>query len=501
MGEQISGLGVVVEREERAAEPTEIIEKQGEAGNNTDNREDAAGELPSKTFEENIAEVEAYFGGRVFTFQSHSGTAAAIAEMCPMAKMVFHRGAEFAISFLEKFDETDELDIDEETDGLVVEAQPATEKAPEKRTEARTDTAIAKTVVAQVAISAVMQEHADPVEYKPAPLVVQAPIVEKARVAEKTEPSREVIVREIEATPLPLPTQKAEVKPKQSKRVPVKKVEQRKVDPQVEKIEIVAREVESPIATETHKETPAAEREAVAVEQSTEPEIREELVVREQIEQPQEVNDLRAEPKIELEQAPPEATIEMVNEVTVQDETEDEIEESEPAIDLYETIADELGIEQDQSTVAEAIADQTELETTTIAPLLKIIEEIAEQPEEKQPVIKQRLVEVVRSIEILKWARSAEECKEAVDGLRANLTLLLEELGYDEPELLTIQLLEQYNIQSIDEVMNTALKIARSKKSHSPRLAHIRQLLIGRHVVKLLVGTLSHRPQLQYMSA
>lgn len=533
MGERNAGLGVaIVEREEVVSQPVESLEAQVETEISTDDQENSVEELPSQTYEEVVAEVGAYFGGTIYTFKSYKGTATQIAEQCPMAKMAFMRGTAFAISFIETFgipeekeELADEETSDEETDepkddtAPTLNTQQAAEKVPEKTAEAKTDTAIARTVMAQVATSAVMQERNDPVAHESVLPVTEAPISEKDRAAEKGESSREEVVSEIETTPLPLPAQKVEVKPKRRERVKAEKREPRKAEPQVEEIETTVDEVELPtVVTEIAGVTPVAAvqeetiaakepvREVVTTSKTTttreQPvvlsEVMEDVAETEVGELQETVDDFRDEFETTVEPMADEIDDE---EMMAPSDREDEPEEQAQPTDLYETIADQLGIEQDQPIIVEAIADQTELETTTIAPLLGIIEEIAEQPEENQPLIKQQLVEVVRSIEILKWARSAEECKEAVDGLKTNLTLLLEELGYDEPKLLTIQLLEQYNLQSLDEIMNTALKVARSKKVHAPRLAHIRQLLIGRHVVKLLVGTLSHSPQLQYMSA
>lgn len=531
MGEQISRLGVAVA--EAVEAPSQSIESaensvpvKAETNVTDDPDTESAGavtveKLSSSTFEENVAEVEAYFGGRIFTFQSHTGTAAQVAKMCPMMRMVFMRSAETAISFLEKFDETEktelgaEDDLDQQpddADGVLQDAQYVAEQATKKIVEANAEVVMTKTHVAQVAISAVRHEPMQ--ERSVVEVAAEVSHVKGRQVVDVTRPGPEkttsdleselVAVRaiEMEAPPLPLPVPKNESKPKKEDHVhPHKKMERQEITPEIQEVIIV--EAELSVAQKTVDDIPRVVVEkAIVVPETetvvefTEPvEIHADLPEQEPIALPEIVHENKPEAKAEdvYDESIFAAEVETVDEAIVAES--DVSQEPEEATDLFEAIADQLGIEHDRPSLpAETIENQSESETITLTPLLEIIEQIVDQPEEKQPLIKERLVEVVRSIEILKWARSAEECREAVDGLKTNLTLLLEELGCEEPELLTTQLLERYGLQSIDEIMNTALKVVRSKRSHSPRFTSVRHVLIGRHVMKLLFGELLHYP-------
>jgi hypothetical protein len=511
MGERISDLGAsVVEEPEAAAQSMETAEN-------------AAAEQPSShTFEEVVTEVEAYFGGRIFTFKSHTGTAAQIAEMCPMAKMAFHRGAEFAISFLEKFDGTPETkpksedepvgdEGAERSDGArdaTSEADTGTQRVIQEAAETKTDTAITIITMTQVAVSAVMRESA---VYKSEPVTVKASKVEKRQVGDMVTPNVKDIGKVVAK----------KTQPKTEEPVHIDEAV-----PQEVQREVIVRDVAAPIKIESppfveKHDVPqvVAKREAIEPTKTDNAKVE---MVKEFTEPPAANSDVYAQQPIEIQDTMDAEHDELEHETqesidksvfVAEDETQDEAatssdmaaeevgEESEETTDVYETVLDQLGIEHEAPAQPSDTIEQRDPETTTLTPLLEIIEEILDQPEEKQPLIKQHLVEVVRSIEILKWARSAEECREAVDGLKANLALLFEELGYDDAGLLAVQLLERYNLQSLDEVMNTALKIARSKASHAPRFTSVRHALIGRHVMKLLFGALPGNLSPRYLAA
>ena len=139
-------------------------------------------------------------------------------------------------------------------------------------------------------------------------------------------------------------------------------------------------------------------------------------------------------------------------------------------------------------------------EMTDRNPLTSIIvEKVEEQSEQERPAIKERLVEVVRSIEILKRAQSAEECADALAELRQNLTTLFEEQGYDNPERMAAELLQNYHLMTIDEAMNEALRVARTKHAHGFTMPKIHGLSLGRHVVSMLFVTVSNDILLRYV--
>lgn|GEM_PF-5864174 len=522
MSETIDVAQNLGEHEETVSGETDVITA---ATTEKDNSEETAPEQPTleperpQTFEEIVAEVEAYFGGRVFTFKSYSGTAAEIAALCPMAKMAFMRGAEFAISFLEKFDGTPEPKKEEEPAEEPAEAeeeaalqQPIdTKQKPDARyavQEKETEIALAKTNVAQVAISMVMREaktpeplsvQADVTERAPLPqpvVFVEQKPVKRAKAEAKTLKTHER--QPVVEIPEPVATVTEPVKAKG----PVGKevVEQSRTDAAPVRESIVATVDDELVGEiipvlemeETIMELDAElsdDKEAIGEEDAVTPEQSLTEFLEFAKDEPEESDDM-TEDVIGESSLFESAESESVQEEAIMEEASTESQEA-TATDIYEMIAEQLGIEHTEPSATEAPDEQFErsAEVVPVAPLLTIVEEIIDVSEEAQPEMKQYLVEVVRSIEVLKWSRTAEECQEAVSGLKANLTRLFEALGYDDPELTAMALLEQYDIESIDKVMAVALKIARSKRTaHMPRLASLRRLLIGRHVVRLLFG-------------
>lgn len=157
---------------------------------------------------------------------------------------------------------------------------------------------------------------------------------------------------------------------------------------------------------------------------------------------------------------------------------------------LYDAIANQLGMQPTTPASAIENEDARESDKEPADVLKQIVDEITTRAERgDQSEIEKRLTMIVRSIEILKWARTAEECKDAVDELRENLEALFREQEYvDDAERLALELLNEYHIRTIDETMSGALKNIRSMRSYSPRFGAIRHLSIGRHVVRLLFG-------------
>lgn len=496
-----------------------------------------------KSYEQILAEVSEHFGGRVFTYKTHSGTATQMIEQCPMAKMSARRGTEFVISFLEKFDGQgvpdqkpeedkpkgeDALQADDpmqkgESDSLDGGSDKKNQNVVESKTE--TDNAATKVMIAQIAIVEAKRESSESSETKSD--AVNGAIANDSSSSDvaarkeernivtidastKLEEPEAIIAKvkikndepvKIEATPLPFANEE--------KKTTVEKIETVGKKQPIEVLEIIeqpASEVESIVFIDPIPEdsfiVPAVMIEQEADRQDEMAVMLAELppIVAEtsQDERPESTLVLKEiiDPILTIEKEP--VLIENEQSLLV---VEDEMNISVLASEIP-TLRDRE-VDDVQEQVVE-IADSPDLpimvmsdreipEITDPNPLADIIlEKIEAQPEEARPAIKEHLVEVVRSIEILKRSQTAEECADALEDLKKNLTAFFEKQGYGNPERMAIELLQDYHLMMIDEAMNEALQAIKSKQSHHFALPKVGSTTIGRHVVSMLIVTVSN---------
>lgn len=499
--------------------------------------------LEKPSFEQNVATVMECVGDRIFTYKQHSGTAAEMAAMCPMAKMAFMRGPEFAISFLEKFDGTppdpekkeepqpEEIKADEpdkpQPDEAKKESTEVKEKsvtysqkaeqltvlevvakAEKKAAEAKSvETAetgrkapIMVAMVAQVAIAATKNEvpesshvSVDATAFKAKEDQSNSVIVQEAvgdAQAEDAQKGKQTITETTKNNqpPLPLPVATKQEETKAISRVGNEKTQELDAKVEIESVqpitmndtepESIVPKAESTIETlEEAKESKAIELPTITAA-GTEPQtVIDELGTTIDLEDEEIVHEYETAAD-EPQQADASETLEQTPETKSEE------------LDRMDVIIDQSDTEPTALLAAAENKDAKEPDQKTADVLVQIIEEVTEQAERgNQSEIEKRLTMIVRSIEILKWARSGKECKDALIELKKNLEALFREQGYaEDAERLASELLKDYHLRTIDEAMNAALKNIRGMRSHAPKLMAIRHLSIGRHVVKLLFG-------------
>ena len=496
--------------------------------------------LEKPSFEQHVATVMERVGNRIFTYKQHSGTAAEMAAMCPMARMAFMRGPEFAISFLEKFDGTpSDLEKKEEPEPDDIKADEPDMRHNEETKKESSDVADEPTaesrkveqspilkVVARAEKKALEIKTAEATEIGRKASIITATVAQVAIAAAKNETP--------ERNDETIAVITAKTKEEQPKMIAVKEtIEDEIVRPPLPFATVVDRneqdakpriDDEETLTLDSSVEdaaqvTPIFEHESKTIAATAEP-AQTGLEDSEKNEVAQLPTSTAVEPElltvIEREQSDEsDAAIHMRDEQemdgkydTLADETQNQDAADAQELDAKEGAELTSEVEgETQDHLSDAATDRSDAEpvahATTIENqdamesnndpndvLMQIIEEVTERAEHgDQAEIEKRVTMVVRSIEILKWARTGEECKDAVDQLKKNLEALFREQGYAEDvERLAAELLNEYSMRTIDETMNVALKNIRGMRTRTARLSAVRHLSIGRHVVRLLFG-------------
>lgn len=128
-------------------------------------------------------------------------------------------------------------------------------------------------------------------------------------------------------------------------------------------------------------------------------------------------------------------------------------------------------INEDQENIfdsTELVPEITEIisELTQEVPKIEL-DDKAESHFEFEPLqIYQQAYSVVKKIELLEKARTAEECKEALKDLRIELADLLQKFGYTEYDYLVERLIQSYDVATLKKYMAAMMqKIIKSRKA------------------------------------
>lgn len=482
----------------------------------------------AKTFEEVVAEVEAYFGGRVFTYKGYSGTAAQVASECPAIGMIVSQGAEAVIQFLEANDGvTEEEKLTKED--LQNEKSDADDEAPQDKlldkNEATTDasdafeqeeTKVAKFVEREDhAVRESVSEAAEIVvdlrsganDDSITPLLdsdVMKPVVKLEEiegsdaVAPAEVKSDAKVEFEVEAQPEPsdvIPIELFQperivtpvVAMEQNVNVPVEKTEDVQRETIVESVGEVAPEIE------TIQQLPAFDTEYVVEESPFNayiepPEYVSRGSANELAEQPT-VTDAFQIPNEHLLEEAPELFAEEQNSVIevidVLDETEAEIlsPDEEPVLN-HSAVEEVVSVEQsaaDEASVLQQVVEHEQADTEEFEPdeaveaVIDIIAKIeGEEPEYEAEVNAieggRYIKDVAKAVSQLETAQTREECQLYLAELRKSLSELFEALGYENAEAMAIRwitLVRQYGTETLKELIATLLQtLAQQNATH-----------------------------------
>jgi hypothetical protein len=469
--------------------------------------------------EETLSQLEVMHGGRVFAYGQYSGTVREIADSCPAFNFVLNNGVEAAAAWLEANDEPEETTEDEsenneelveepdekeKEDEKTQEEQQTSEKEPEKiekKTEKKLEkeipeiteplklvevkkdediTSIAtkeseaknkdvalknkedfkepnkieiKAETIEVAKDQNLEEAVDRVEE-----VTSNPELEFEGILDSSENTSEIIENENEVSEIEEPEA---IQKDEAKAVPA------------ESIKKPALELVKPLDEIEPKETQKLE----LIKEVTPESIKN---VFEETKIPDEEPFILENPEIMLDSE--EALVEEEQPTIIDRVLESELEQqSEPELEIQlndlNSKAGELVdiINEDQENVfntIELVPEMSEIisELTQETPKVELSMQVELNQDFEPTQIYQQASIVIKKIEILEKARTAEECKEALKGLRLELADLLQKFGYTEYDYLVERLIQNYDVATLKRYMAAMMqKIIKSRKTKSHR--------------------------------
>ena len=397
-----------------------------------------------------LNQLESNFGDRVFHYGQYSGT---VAEMmkCPVFYDKLQEGFDAAVGWLLEYDEpqeeTDEADLVAEdpenkhelidTDVDSRQAQEHSEKgevvklhslSPEKDFEktvdksTRKDIAVKKSIETKPDFRRSAIDKVIPIEYteRIAPNVervnpVLKEVLEKTVVAEASELS----VEQVEQKP---DTAIEAIQPVEAETIETPEITIENVEP-----------VQSEVIEKQERSSSIEPQEGLStfsIPQTSLVELPIDLPV---------INEDEAEPFVAIQETEVSSSAMSLEQMLPMEE--------EPIFDLTSEV-------QEQTEQYDEPIESVSIIETVIALTDKVPELVADIEPEK---VYYQAEAITQKIKVFETLTTAEECKDALDALRAELELLLAHLGYKNAEEIAMNLLRQHDFKTLVEYM-TVLK-------------------------------------------
>ena len=463
--------------------------------------------------EETLSQLEVMHGGRVFAYGQYSGTVREIADSCPAFNFVINNGVEAAAAWLEANDEVEEISEDEPEDNEELVEEPESKKEADKIQEEQQTSEKEPEKIEKKTEKKLEKETPEITEPVKLVEVKKDEDITSIATKESEAKNKDVALKNKEDFKEPnkieIKAETIEVAKDQNLEEAVDRVEEVTSNPELEFEDILDSSENMPEIIEDEPEvledklTENIENEAkISETEEIEPSkpIKKPAL---EIVQPLDKIEPKEKQNLELiEEVAPESTEQTLEETEIQDEEPVISENPEKVLDSEEAL-----VEEDQPTIIDRVLEseleqqsEPELElqpddsipevgelvdiinedqenvfdTTELVPeITEIISELTQEvpkielDEEFEPIqIYQQASSVIKKIELLEKARTAEECKEALKDLRIELADLLQKFGYTEYDYLVERLIQNYDVATLKKYMAAMMqKIIKSRKA------------------------------------